>query len=145
MNWQKIAIEDLRNHAAYTAALQTLEEDVYKLEHESIGIKSALASTDTIKSSSKSTDDKLLNNIVMLDKLKQQLRTTRYQVARVTRGLEVLSESERICLAFKYIYPRKNAIDNISDRLNIERATVYRAINSAMLKFTRSMYGAPNS
>lgn len=66
-------------------------------------------------------------------------------VSQVDKALAILSDEERLVLDRFYLHPIKGAIEDLCERMNIEKATVYRRRDDALRRFTIALYGATDT
>jgi len=64
----------------------------------------------------------------------RQLPKLRLQVERLESALDALTEEESIIVATLFLYPRKNNVELLCEKLEVERTTVYRRRNKALKK-----------
>ena len=64
----------------------------------------------------------------------RQLEKMRLQVEAMDRALEQLNEEECNIIATLYLHPKRNNIEYLCEKLEIERTTVYRRRNKALKK-----------
>lgn len=142
MNWKREAIDKLRNYDVHKQAIESVPKEIKRLEVQYTGIRSATTDGTPVSGGDGSTrEDALLSNIVHRDELKRRLREARLWVAMVDKALAVLSDEERLLMDRFYIHPVKGAVGDLCDRLNVEKATVYRRRDNALRRFTIALYG----
>lgn len=141
MDWKAIAINDLKKYNDLLVGRQILKERIEALEKDSVELRSALGYTDSVSGANTNNQDKILNNIVMREKLVENLAAITVLITRIETGLSVLTSDEHLAIRVKYIDNRKHAIDEISSHIGYEKRHAYRVLNSALLRFTRATYG----
>ena len=141
VNWEQVAIEDLKNHKGRMESLENIMGKIKVLQAKSISINSSSTSTAPIKGGGNRVEDKLLNNIVERERLKATYKATKYLVEITERGLSNLNEDERFVLDAFYIEKPKRHIEKCMERLCVEQSQVYRIKDRALYKFTIAMYG----
>lgn len=141
MDWKILAINDLKQYNELLVARHNLQENIKNLEGDIVALRSALGNTDEISSTNAGNNDKILNNIVMREKLSHNLAAITPLITRIESGLQNLSSDEYLAIRIKYIDCRKNAMDEITRQIGYEKRHAYRILHSALLRFTRSTYG----
>ena len=101
--WKLLAIEELETYPAKKEAMTTIPERLRELESAFVSIGSP--SADKVAVQGGGGNDKALNNIVMRDEYERRLEEASRIVARVERGLAILTDDERETLERKYIRP----------------------------------------
>ena len=64
----------------------------------------------------------------------RQLEKMRLQLDAMDSALKQLSEEERNIIATLFLHPRRNNIDYLCEKLEVERTTVYRRRDKALKK-----------
>ena len=142
MDWKAEAIDKLKNYAAHQEALGNIPKEIKRLELAYASIRSANTDGIPVSGSSASTrEDAMLSNIVHRDELKRRLKEARLWVEIVDGGLSVLDDEDRLTLELCFIHKVKGSIDDLCERLNVEKATVYRRRDQALRRFTLALYG----
>lgn len=141
MKWSDFAIGDLRKYRAMEESLLNIPERVHELELRAKSIKSGSSSSTPVQGGSSRTEDALIDNIVQRERLKLLYHADKRLVRLIQRGLDGLSQEERLCLELFYIDRPKNYMDELVKRLGYERAQIYRMKDTALYKFTTTMYG----
>ena len=87
----------------------------------------------------------MLNNIVHRQELDNALAQTKIWVDTVENALSVLNPEEYILLDRFYIHPERKAADRLAGDLHADVKTIYRWKDDAILKFTKALYGVPET
>ncbi len=141
--WKYKAIDKLKDYSAQKAALQSLPEEIERLESEVYSIKSATGDGTPVKEGGSGREDRLLSNIVKREEHKAMLTRAKLAVSMVDRGLSVLSEDERRVLDRMYIFREKDSVDRLMQEFGLqEESSLYKRVNKALQRFTIAMYGA---
>lgn len=141
--WKYKAIDKLKDYSAQKAALQSLPEEIARLESEARSIKSATADGTPVKGGGSGREDRLLSNIVKREEHKAMLRRATLAVRMVDRGLAVLTPDERRILDAMYIVREKGCNDRLMTEFNLqEESSLYKRVSKALQHFTIAMYGA---
>ena len=144
--WKFKAIDKLRGYTAQKASLNTLPEEIARLESEAYSIKSATSDGTPVKGGGSGREDRLLSNIVQREEHRMMLERAQKSVCGIERGLSVLDKDERRILERMYIFPEVGAVQRIMDEYNLgETSSVYRRVNKALMRFTVAMYGGTES
>ena len=144
--WKFKAIDKLRGYTAQKASLNTLPEEIARLESEAYSIKSATSDGTPVKGGGSGREDRLLSNIVQREEHRMMLERAQKSVSGIERGLSVLDKDERRILERMYIFPEVGAVQRIMDEYNLgETSSVYRRVNKALMRFTVAMYGGTES
>ena len=69
----------------------------------------------------------------------RQLPKLRLQVEKIENALAALTEEECNIIATLYLYPKRNNVEKLCEKLEIERTTVYRRRNKALKKLEELM------
>ena len=139
MNWKKEAVSDLRNYLYRKQSLENITEKIKALRYELEGVKAV--KIDPTPGGGNHMEDKRVNTICEIERLKLAYQATKKLVDIIERSLDLLSEQERIVLQLFYIERPRNYIEELSKQLNMEQANIYRVKDTALNKFTVLMYG----
>lgn len=140
MNWKYESMEELREYEAKRAAATNLPDEIAKLRASATTIGGSNSSTP-VKGGGSKWEDRQINLIVKYDKLETSLAYARGWVAKVERGLAILSAEERLILDRFYINPAKGNVDRLCDELHLEKTAVYNRKDAALRKYTLARYG----
>ena len=141
--WKYRAIDKLKDYMAQKAALQSLPEEIARLESEAYSIKSATGDGTPVKGGGSGREDRLLSNIVKREEHKAMLHRATLAVGMVDRGLSVLNQEERHILGAMYIIRENGCIERLMEEFNLqEESSLYKRAKKALLHFTVAMYGA---
>lgn len=141
MNWKYEAIDMLKGYEAHQAALQSIPEEIARLESAACSIRSASADGTAVSAHGNKREDMLLSNIVLREELERKLEQAKLWVSVVERSLGVLDDEERRVLELMYIHRQPGSIERLCSELNIEQASVYRRRDVALRKVTIALYG----
>lgn len=145
MDWKREAADKLRKHEARKEAIRSIPEEIRMYEEAFNGIRSASADSTPVAGGGSTREDMLLSNIVKREELGAALKQARRAVAIVDRGLEVLTEEERLILDRFYINPAKGNVERLCGELGIEQSSAYRRRDAALKHFTIALYGITES
>jgi len=142
MNWKREAIGKLKNYEAHRAALESIPKEIKRLESAYTGIRSAATDGTPASGGGSTREDTMLSNIVHRDELKRRLKEARLWVSMVDKALAVLDGEERLVLDRFYIHRAKGNVEELCERLHLEKSTVYDRRDKALRHFTLALYGA---
>lgn len=140
MNWQKEAINDLKNYPLRQEAMLNLRESIRDLteDYESL---SGISAGTPVKGGISRQEEQRINNIVEREKLKQNLSVVQKLLLRTRRGLDALTEQQRDILDRFYIHRSSSHVDDLCLKYCISPPRLYQLKNDALYSFTVAMYG----
>ena len=141
MNWKREAVDKLKNYEVHRQALESIPQEIKRLESVWTGIRSAVTDSTPVSGGGSTREDVMLSNIVHRDELKQRMKEACLWVSQVDKALSILSDEERLVLDRFYLHPIKGIIDDLCDRLNVERSAIYDRRDKALRRFTIALYG----
>lgn len=146
MDWKQEAADKLLQYEARRQAVGNIQEEIMRLELDYSGLRAAALDADKVqKSKDNGREDMMLTNIVRRNELKKQLESCRAWVALVDRALQTLDKDDTIVLDAFYIHRHKNACELVCEKLDREKAQVYRRRDRALRRFTIALYGGMES
>ena len=140
MNWRKKAANDLRTYPERKAAIENIRERIEILEEQFTSLKGISTDTPVMGGMSRQ-EEKMLDNISEREKLSSSLKIAENLVKLTEKGLDVLEKRERQVLEGFYFERSENNVERLCRELNVEKSTLYRIKDSALVKFTRASYG----
>ena len=142
MNWQKVSIERLRAYEARLSSLTNIPEQIEALELGFTSIRSAKTDATAIRGGEgNKREEALIDNIVMRDELKNNLKIAEREIEITERGLAGLTDEQRTILEMFYIDRPKGHVEKLCDELFLEKSRVYALKEDALKKFTIACYG----
>mgnify|MGYP004530145459 CR=1 FL=1 len=142
MNWQKEAIEDLKNYKNLKEGIKSIKLRIRILDDNLRAIKSGDFSEQKVQGGNKKNiDDKMIENIAQRERLSLTLKANEILAERIEQGLQSLDDNERMVIVQLVINDKKNAIIELSRNLAYEKSKIYTLRNEALKKFTKFMYG----
>ena len=141
MNWKFEAVEKLKQYEAKKKALQSIPEEIRRLESAMQSIRGATSDGTPVHGGGSGREDMMLSNIVHREELERSLEQAKIWVGLVDAGLEILSAEERQILDRFYIHPARGNVDRLCEDLGVEKPTVYRKKDCALRHFTICLYG----
>ena len=113
MNWKLEAKEKLQQYSTRRAAIQSLSEEIRRLEFEAEGLKSPSFCGGTVVESHSQRDDRMVNNLVARKELERRLEDTKRWISVMDGALSALSEPERLVLRRMYMEPGRGNLDRL--------------------------------
>lgn len=140
MNWKIESRDELREYEAKRQATVSIPEDLRQLKAEMVKLGGSSRATPVIGGGSL-WEDRQINLIVRIEKLKTSLGYAKDWVTKVERGLSALTDEERLILDRFYIKPAKGNVDSLCEELCLEKSTVYDRKDKALRHYTLARYG----
>lgn len=140
MNWKQEAVDKLKRLSHMDTACRTIPMELQRLRAERFRLKSSLSSVGVATSGSR-REDHLLNNLVLRQELQTTLARSRQWLQVVNLALQQLTRQERQLLERLYIHTEQGGVERLCKELDIEKSTLYRRRDQALLNFTRLLYG----
>lgn len=141
MNWKASAETDLRTYNFRRQSLDNIQERITALKTTQDGLRAAAADSEPVKGGTSKREDKLINCIVEIERLKINYAAANRIVKLIEKGLAGLSEEEREVVDAFYISGVDRCVDVLRERLGYEKSQIYRLRERALYKFTVSCYG----
>lgn len=140
MNWKSEAIERLRKYESMKSAVQTIPDELRRLEMEAVSLKAVRTDRLSVKAGAE-PDDPLLNNMVRREELACTLRQAQLWVQTTEQGLAELTPEDRHILHRLFISNSRGNIERLCQEIGCEQSTVYRKRDQAIYRFTIALYG----
>lgn len=144
MNWKNEAIDKLKQYSAMRCSLDTIPQELHRLQLRAQSLKSLDLSSPSVRTSGQ-RDDALISNLVHRQELESTLQQASLWVSQVEQALKVLSSDEKMVLDKMYISQEQNAVDQLCQELCRDTPTIYRRRDKALRKFTLALYGSCGS
>lgn len=137
------ALEDLRNYRIMLRSVENLSEKIALLDER-------MKQTRTVRitdmppnhgTGERTVDDTWIDCIVEKENIALSLSLERKRIALIDRGLEALTDDERLVLTKFYIDRTPRYMDELCDALHVERTKIYNIREDALRKFTLMEYG----
>lgn len=145
MNWKTEAVEKLRRYEAMQRSIVNIPQELRRLEAESTALKSGLAARPSGSRNIRRREDFLMDNLVARQQLQWSLDQAQNWTQTVGRALSTLAPEEQLILQQLYILPHTGALEQLCEKLGVEKSSVYRRRDKALQKFTLGLYGAEES
>lgn len=140
MNWKNESKEELREYEAKRSAAESIPDEIRQLKSQMMKLGGSSNATP-VKGGGAIWEDRQINLIVKIEKLKMSLAYSKDWVSKVERGLSALSDDERLILDLFYINPAKGNVDCLCEELCLERSAVYARMEKALRHYTLARYG----
>lgn len=140
MDYREHAIDELSRLRQNYTSVENIKSRIVEME---TSLKSAGGGTGGAAPSNgggNKTEEKWLSLISRIGDEKERLRGITRSIKRIERALSVIGEDEARILKELYVIGRN--VDEVANILHTSRATAYRMRDSALIKFTRALYGA---
>lgn len=141
MNWKSEAIDRLRRYDSMKTAVQSIPDEIRRLEMEATSIKAVRTDKVPIKSSAADRNDALINNMVQREELEWTLKQAKLWVKTTDTALSNLTPEDKLILHRLFIANERGNIERLCQELNCEQSTVYRKRDQALYRFTVALYG----
>lgn len=141
MNWIEEAKDKLLKYEEMKLAVDTIPQDLDRLERECFAIGSARTDRISAHSEGAARRDILLDKIAARQILAADLQNATAWVHMVDRTLEILRREDQLVLTKVYITPEKGAVEYLCTELGIESSSIYRRRDKAIETFALAMYG----
>lgn len=140
-DWEKNAVKDLREYGCVKESLVNIPAEIHELETALHTIKSVTYDKTPVAGGTSGREDALINNIDRRGRLAENLEVAKSKVARIERGLAVLSDRERRVLDGFFMRRSYGHVERLADELGYEERNIYKIKDEALLKFTLAMFG----
>ncbi len=140
MNWKKEACNDLRTYPQRKESIENIRERIKVLEEQFTSLHGISTDTPVMGGMSRQ-EEKMLDNISERERLASSLKIAEDLVKLTEKGLDTLDKRERQVLEGFYFERSENNVERLCHQLNVEKSTLYRIKDSALVKFTRALYG----
>ena len=141
MNWKAEAMDKLRCYDAMQRSLQNIPQEITRLKAESVALGSGVSLCPVGGRDIRRKEDALLDNMVRRQELQWSLEQVQSWTQTVNRALSGLDPEERLILYQMYILPQTGAVENLMEKLGVEKSSIYRRRDKALRKFTMCLYG----
>lgn len=145
MNWKNEALDKLKRLPVMRSALDTIPQELERLEHEARGLRSSGDMTVPVAGGGK-REDALLTNLVRRQELQDALFSAQSWVNSVEGALDALDPEDRLVLERLFVCDGgRSGVDWLCTQLAVEQSSVYRKRDRALRQFTLAMYGCEES
>ena len=142
LNWCIFAIQRLRDYEDRKRAIDNLTEQINSLEDKFTAIRAATTGSTPVQGGNENRREQMLiHNIATREELKNNLEIIKQEIDITEKGLDVLTETERLILTRFYINRSKGYVERLCDELFISKTELYRQKDEALKRFTMVCYG----
>lgn len=142
LNWCIFAIQRLRDYEDRKRAIDNLTEQINSLEDKFTAIRAATTDSTPVQGGNENRREQMLiHNIATREELKNNLEIIKQEIDITEKGLDVLTETERLILTRFYINRSKGYVERLCDELFISKTELYRQKDEALKRFTMVCYG----
>ena len=142
LNWCTYSIQRLRDYEDRKIAVDNLAEQINSLEDKFTAIRAATTDSTPVQGGNENRREQMLiHNIATREELKNNLEIIKREIDITEKGLDVLTETERLILTRFYINRAKGYIERLCDELFISKTELYRQKDEALKRFTMVCYG----
>jgi ArpU family phage transcriptional regulator len=141
LDWKKEAIEDLRKYTAQKESLKNIPARISAIEERLYKVKGTTLSAVPTHGGGSHYEDRMLDSIVEIERLKMTHAATRRLIAVVEKGLAGLTDTERVVLDRFYIRPVQGNVELLMQELGYEKTKIYSLKDQALYRYTFTMYG----
>lgn len=140
-NWQYNAIQDLREYEAVRRSLESIPEEIRTIEADMQIVRGTSYDKSPVQGGGSGMEERLINYIERKERLAENYRVAAAKVKRIERGLNALSDKERLVLQRFFISRTSGHVGRLCEELGYEQAQVYRMKDAALKRFTLAMFG----
>jgi hypothetical protein len=140
MDWKREAKAELRDLPQMREALVSIPERIAYIEAKKTSLQSSSDSTP-VQGGGSSHEDRLLNLIVEEERLKLTLKAHKIRLKLIERGLEAVTEDDRLILTTFAEHRSAEAVDILTAKLFLERSRVYQLWDAALKRYTVAEFG----
>lgn len=142
LNWCIFSIQRLRDYEDRKRAIDNLTEQINSLEDKFTAIRAATTDSTPVQGGNENRREQMLiHNIATREELKNNLEIIKQEIDITEKGLDVLTDTERLILTRFYINRSKGYIERLCDELFISKTELYRQKDEALKRFTMVCYG----
>lgn len=140
-DWQYNAKKDLMEYPHIKESLVSIPEELKALEIDMQLVRGTSYDKSPVQGGASGREDRLIDYIDKKGRLAENLRAATVRVRRIERGLEGLTDNERLVLHRFFISREHGHVERLCQELGYEERTIYRIKDSALKRFTLSMFG----
>lgn len=133
MDWKICAVEDLRRYPQMKIGVLNSRDKLKSIN--------SVARSGRLSSKGGRCDSKIVDAIVETERLKKNLKHTEELIFLIERGLDCLTDEEKLILERFYMSSTVPSITKLKEEFGYESRSVYRLRDRALMKFTLAMYG----
>lgn len=141
MNLRAQAIERLCNYELMCVAVKNLQEQIRWLKLQQEGIHGVRTDRVVVQSQPGGREERLLEHIEQRQKLEIALKNTRRWLQITERAIKALSNEEQMILRSFYMQRSSQTMNELCQRLKLEKSSIYRKRDRALEKLVLVLYG----
>lgn len=141
INWEKVVETELRRHLGRQQAIQNIKREIDRLEADYGRLRAAQSDSDPVQGGGSSMEGRLINNMVLRDKLQIRLKDTFRRWSRMDKALRQLPPDQQKIIHRFYIERPDNYRQILCEELNVEQSGLYRLKDQAMGRLVLILYG----
>lgn len=145
MNWKAEAAEKLRRYDAVRRAVVNIPQELARLKAEYTAVGSGRPELLPGGKDVHKREDWLMNNLICQQELQRSLEQSVQWMESMNRALGALEPEERLVMHHLYMYPQADSLEQLCQKLDVEKSSIYRRRDRALQKFTLAMYGVAES
>ena len=142
MNYERYAIDKMREYRSKLAGVKNLEEELADLRDRQTSLKTCSFDAMAIPGSGASrAEDAMINLIANIDEKERIIKQNKRELRRVKRAISILTEKEKEVVTAFFLDPVDNPVDYLRRERHYERTWIYDTRRDAIRKFARAFYG----
>jgi DNA-directed RNA polymerase specialized sigma24 family protein len=138
MDYREHAIDELQKYASNLTAVKIITEELQDIEARMVSVGGGGETSN--RGGGNKTEEKWLNLLANAADEELRLKEVKKRIKRVETALKALSTDDARIL--KLIYVDELRMEKVATMMHTSRATAYRMRDDALIRFTRSLYGA---
>jgi DNA-directed RNA polymerase specialized sigma subunit len=138
MDYREHAIDELQKYASHLTAVKIITEELQDIEARMVSVGGGGETSN--RGGGNKTEEKWLNLLANAADEELRLKEVKKRIKRVETALKALSTDDARIL--KLIYVEERRMEQVAAAMHTSRATAYRMRDDALIRFTRSLYGA---
>lgn len=141
VDWKRVMIDELRNYRLWQNSLDATNERAREIENMMQSPMGGSYDKTPVMGGASTLEDRWLNGIAEVWLLREAHSATEQRVKQIEQALSLLTDEERLVLELFYIDRPSRHIDELRERLCVEKSQVYRIEERALRRFTHAMIG----
>ena len=141
MHWKQAAQDELGVYRHRREALTSIAARINALKQAYESVKTSDANAAPVLGGMSRVEEMRIENIAERERLRRAYYATKRLVELTEKGLNSLTEQERMILEKFYISPQKGNIDRLCSELGYEKTRIYELKDKALYHFTCAMFG----
>jgi len=141
MDYRKYAKDLLSRKRELDAAYIAIDRELEYLEKEKYSCKVSVCNLPAHSPAEKAYRERLIGIIADMEDCRMRKSVVERELTKIVKGMEGLDEYYRDILNGFFIAKYTGVSDDLMEKWNKERSTLYRDRTRALEQFTRSVYG----